>query len=174
MKQKRVRLSIAIFVLVFIFVLGLLVPLILQFTGDNMQWHFFTNIEDFSAIDAYVKKDLSPKDDPNLGDLSVVESYTKIVEYDGTEYYLFAYVFHDTEASIEYFHEVTGKKTAKDWNFASSSNTYFHSHYVAYYKNCLYYIEGGNRSDFIEAVNFINKSFPITLESLAADHTENE
>ncbi|MBQ9152012.1 MAG: hypothetical protein IJX72_07155 [Clostridia bacterium] len=174
MKQKRIRLSIAISVLVFLFILCLVVPLILHFTGDNIQWHFFTSIEDFSAIDSYVKKDLSPQDDPNLGNLSVMESYTKIIEYNGKEYILYAYIFHDTAASIEYFHEVTGKKTSNVWNFASSSNTYFHSHYVAYYENCLYYIEGGNRWDFIEAVNFINNSFPITLESLIADHTENE
>ncbi len=173
-KQKRVRLSISVSVLGILFVLGLVVPLILHFTGDNIQWHFFTYIEDFSAIESHVKTDLDPQNDPNLGDLSVMESYTKIIEFDGKDYILYAYVFHDTAASIEYFHEVTGKKTSKKWNFSLSSNTYFHSHYVAYYENCLYYIEGGNRWDFVEAVNFINDSFPITLESLIADHPENE
>ena len=172
MKHKRVRLSITIFVLVILFVFGLALPLLLHFTSDNMQWRFFTSIEDFSTIESYVKTNLDPQNDPNLCDLSVLESYTKIIEFDGKDYILYAYVFHDTAASIEYFHEVTGKETSKEWNFSSSSNTYFHSHYVAYYENCLYYVEGGNRWDFVKAVNFINDSFPVTLESLITGHTE--
>ena len=120
MKHKRVRLLITIFVLVILVVFGLALPLLLHFTSDNMQWRFFTSIEDFSTIESYVKTNLDPQNDPNLGDLSVLESYTKIIEFDGKDYILYAYVFHDTAASIEYFHEVTGKETSKEWNFSSS------------------------------------------------------
>jgi hypothetical protein len=174
MKRVRVGVWIVVSILTVVFMGGLVVPLLIDVTGDSMQLRFFKEIKDFSVMDSHVKTDLSPSDDPSLGDCSVTESYTKVIEYDGKEYILYAYVFRDTATSIEYFHEVTGKKTSKEWDFASSSNTYFHSHYVAYYENCLYYIEGGNRWDFTKAVNFINESFPITLESLMADHTENE
>lgn len=140
-------------------------------TFQSLNIRFFEDIESFSKLDEYVVRELELADDKYLGNLSVTSYYAKEISYNGEKYSVFAYVFSNNEASFEYFKKCTGKKTDLDWNYSSSSN-FTSSRYLAYYGNCLYRIEGGSIRAFVEAVNFINETFPIGYDELKSKQTE--
>ena len=168
MKNKKVYLIIASMIPVLAFLSVTVIPLM----SDPVQTRFFSTIDELSHLDSYVKEELSSQDDSYLKDLRVQDSYTKLIEYNGKTYRLYAYVFEDTESARQYFERKTGVRTSTDWDMRYSSNIYFSSMYIAYHENCLYRIEGGSYVNFVKAVNLVNDPFSITLKSLQSEATE--
>lgn len=144
---------------------SIIVLIIVNAFSVRIDYKFFSNIDEFSHLEQCDSEEIIEEDD-YLRNSELLDSYTRRIEYKGKEYVVYAYVFVDVEDLREYFDKYTGKRTKSEWNFSSSSNYFFRSSFIAYHQNCLYRIEGGNYSDFVEAVNFITSEFSITYNSL--------
>lgn len=165
MKIKRILIIIVIVLTISIVVLF---PIVSLFT-KTFDHKYFTSIEEFHFLQDYLVENSSLDDDEYLGTKIVVDSFTEKINYEGNTYNVYAYVFADSESSIAYFNQYTGKNSKTDWNFSMSSNYYFNSKYIAYHENCLYRIEGGNYLAFVDAVNLITSNFSVTYDSLKGE-----
>mgnify|MGYP000046454285 CR=1 FL=1 len=160
--QKRI-----IIVLILVIIIFMIIGIVGITISGTLNHRFFTDIDNFSRLDEYAVKNIELSDDKYLGELEVVSYYTKVILYNGKEYLVFAYVFPDVDSTITYFKKCTGVSSEINWNFHSSSNYFTYSEYIAYYECCLYRIEGGSYKEFVDAVNFINKLFPIEYSELS-------
>lgn len=157
--------------LVIFIVLGILTCLLIVglagfISAGNINNRVFTDISNFSAIEQYEVAEIKISDDKLPDNIQPKKSYVTSIMYKGRQYSIFAYVFDDTETANSYFKLCTGKKSNLNYNFSMSTNYLFSSQYIAYYDNCLYRIEGGSYKDFVDAVNFINQSFPTDLADI--------
>lgn len=166
-KRGKVIITCTVVTMIVLFV----VVIIVGITSPSLNNRFFTDINSFAKLDEYVVKDLEITKDKYLEHHEIISYYAKEISYNGKKYSVYAYVFSSNEASYEYFKKCTGKTTDSAWNFSASSN-YISSRYLAYYENCLYRIEGGEYKSFVEAVNFINETFPIGYDELKSKQTE--
>ncbi len=166
-KKKIILICVVIIVLIALIAVGIMGIV----TSQSLNIRFFTDINSFTKLNEFAVSELELTDDKYLENNKIVYSYTKEILYNGERYAVYAYVFQNESSAMEYFEKCTGKKADLKWNFSSSSNYISRSEYVAYYENCLYRIEGGGYRAFINAVNFINESFPIEYEDLYS-HSE--
>ena len=163
MKLKNKILIIIISNVVFLLIS---LSLMLFFTTEPINNRVFTDINSFNKLDQYVTKDFDIANDKKLNGLVPKQSYTKEISYNGHVYSVYAYVFSDTATTNSYFKSCTGKNTNMEYNFSMSTNVLFSSDYIAYSGCYVYRIEGNSYKEFVNAVNFINDSFPIDLNTI--------
>lgn len=127
---------------------------------------YFTDISSFSALEPYVVGNLDAFQDSDIDKETVAASYAKTIEYSGRKYDVYAYVFEDTASAAAYFRDCTGETVSGERQYKSESVLFLSTTYVAFYKECLFRVEGGWYPSFVEALNAITAQFPITEAAL--------
>lgn len=134
--------------------------------GKGIMIKYFSDIEQFSVMDEYVIKDLSPDDDKYLKDIPYAESYTKQLEFEGKKYQVYAYVFENDEDSQKYYGLCTSYKTNQRRTYNFHTTTYSKSYGIVLYDKCVYRFYGGKHDAFVEAYNYLTESFPMFYRNL--------
>ncbi len=115
----------------------------------------FNEIADFSVLDKYTVSELSIDSDKNLGEMSPIESYCKVINYNEKKYRIRAYVFERTEDVAVYYDNVFGYEPRKARTWSLSGNVFFFTKYVSIYDNRVILIEGGEIRAFIKFKAFL-------------------
>lgn len=156
--NKYLKFSIPIGAVVTILIFALVFILsLLDFLTNPIEARAFDSMDAPTVFDEYVIDELNPNDDKRLGDLEYTDSYTKVLEYQGRKYYLYAYKFkNQTDAQI-YLYGTKKSETLKQ----SFRYSYNESRYVAFYHEYAYCLDGNNHKDFAEFYNMATKDFTI-------------
>ena len=113
-------------------------------------------------------KTASKNDDLYLKDITPEKSFKGVASYQNKQYTIYAYEFANAEQSQNYFEMATGKTEHKNdgfvYNGSISSNYYFSTSCVVFYDRCLYRIEGGNYSAFVDFYHVLTANFSIPIE----------
>ena len=127
---------------------------------------YFTDIEQFSVMDEYVTKDLSPDDDKYLKDIPYAESYTKQLEFEGKKYQVYAYEFNNVEDARNYFKAVSGRDTAQKYDHRTKLTSYSKSFCLVISNNNVYRFNGRKIDSFTKAYNCLTEGFPVCYKTL--------
>ena len=112
---------------------------------------------------ATFQQETDPSKDPHLKELTFEEFFAGRFYCTEFEFVIYAYKFEDTEASKEYFENVTGIKTDRDLNFNFITSTgAFRSKTVVFYNENAYLIQNAPE-DWREIKVFLNEIFTIQL-----------
>ncbi len=153
-KAKHILIPMATIVAVFI-VLGILLAEVMKMPISN---RMFTTIEELAKLELYVVGDAAPiSAEPN--DAEVEAHYCKVVEFDGEKYSVYAYIFTEERTARNFFFEITGKETNRDWNFSMSSNFLFRTRYIIYNGRNLFMVKGGSQWETTAFINWLNATF---------------
>lgn len=99
--------------------------------------------------------ELSIDSDKNLDEMSPIESYCKVINYNGRKYRIRAYVFERMEDAVAYCDNDIGYEPRNGKTCFLSSNSFSHTKYIALYDSCVMLIEGGEIHKFIEFKEFL-------------------
>ena len=115
----------------------------------------FNEIADLSVLDKYAVSELSIDSDKNLGEMSPIESYCKVINYSGKKYRIRAYVFERMEDAAAYCDNDIGYEPRNGKTCFLSSNSFSYTKYIVIYDNRVMLIEGGEVHDFIKFKEFL-------------------
>lgn len=159
--NSYLRITIPIGIIVVVLILACVfisfISSLMNLFNSPLENRIFGSMEELTAFDAYVIDELDPKSDKQLDGLEYTDSYTKVLEYQGRKYYLYAYKFkNQTDAQI-YLYGTKKSETLKQ----SFRYSYNESRYVAFYHEYAYCLDGNNHKDFAEFYNMATKDFTI-------------
>lgn len=163
--RKKVKIAaIVLRVLLFCFVVGLFLLYLIQpfLRMGNTTHRMFESLEDFEKLNG-LETGEAPAD-RSLGDLRYTDAICCSVDYHGTNFYVYAYVFADEASAQTYFNRAADRDAARDPDSYSKS-TMFSGRFVAYAQNRAYRISGGTYftttvDDFLE---WLSEDFPIQV-----------
>ncbi len=100
--------------------------------------------------------------DKYIEDVEYMDSYAYKLNYDSTEFELYAYKFDSCETAKEYYLQVEGKTVDGNIDYRGRSGL-FSSKLTVRYNNNVYRIETGNTLDYIKVRRFLNSVFTINI-----------
>ncbi len=153
-KEKRLLWSVVISIIICI----ISIPIMFIYTNSALKSDIgdaiFNEIADLSVLDKYAVSELSIDSDKNLGEMSPIESYCKVINYSGKKYRIRAYVFERMEDAAAYCDNDIGYEP-RNGKACFLSNSFSHTKYIIIYDNRVMLIEGGKLHDFIKFKEFL-------------------
>lgn len=128
--------------------------------GSYNKINHFEDISVCKALDEYVIDEQAF--DKYITDIPFVDSYVKVLNYEGKCFTIYAYQFENVETAKKYYSLIEGKTVDGDIDYAGNSNL-FSSNLIARYKTNVYRIETTGTRDYVEIMKYLNSIFTITI-----------
>ena len=120
----------------------------------------FDNIEVCKTFDEYIVEEKIS--DKYIINIDYIDSYVHVLNYEGKQFFLYAYQFENIDAAKRYYSLIEGNTADGDIDYDSNSSL-FSSNLIARYKTNVYRIETGGTRDFVEIMKYLNSVFTVNI-----------
>ncbi len=128
--------------------------------GRYNKINHFEDISVCKALDEYAIDEQAF--DKYITDIPFVDSYVKVLNYEGKCFTIYAYQFENVETAKKYYSLIEGKTVDGDIDYDGNSNL-FSSDLIARYKTNVYRIETTGTRNYVEIMKYLNSIFTITI-----------
>ena len=132
----------------------------------------FNNIDDMSLLDAYIVADKIAEDN-NLKNISPIQSYDNIIEYNGSEFTVHAYVFLTHDDAVTYFKDAAHMSKVEKVSKGIASAGLGKADYATIDNTRVIIITGKNLSVIQELVDYMLTEYPQSFRPIKRDTVSN-
>ena len=132
----------------------------------------FNSIDDMHLLDAYIVADKIAEDN-NLKNISPIQSYDNIIEYNGSEFTVHAYVFLTHDDAVTYFKDAANMSKVEKVSKGIASAGLGKADYATIDNTRVIIITGKNLSVIQELVDYMLTEYPQSFRPIKSGTVSN-